>query len=164
MWRKVFSWIGLPESITGDRDSRLTAPRMRALSKFLGMKLKSSVAYHPQTDCNSERFHGTMLQMLRALVSDSQKDRSEHMYVFCIPALLCTYHNTFHTATGFTPQMNLFGWTPCDIRAPLLSDEYNDSALNSGDADIDAWLRSRAQALRKAHVPGMYPLKMLEML
>jgi hypothetical protein len=101
----------------------------------------------PQTDGTSDRFHSTMLQMFRAFVSDSQKDWSEH-----IPALLYAYHNTVHTATGFTPHMILFGWNPRDIRAPLFSGEYNDSALNSGDADIDAWLRSRAQALRIAQV------------
>jgi transposase InsO family protein len=147
LWKEVFSWVGLPESITGDRDSRLTASQMRALCKFLGMKLKLSVAYHPQTDGTTERFHSTMLQMLRAFVKASQKDWSEH-----IPALLYAYHNTVHTATGFTPHMLLFGWNPRDIRAPLFSGEHSDPELHSGDADIDAWLRSRAQALRKAQV------------
>ena len=31
LWERVFSWIGLPESIVGDRDTRLTASMMRAL-------------------------------------------------------------------------------------------------------------------------------------
>jgi transposase InsO family protein len=147
LWKEVFSWVGLPESITGDRDSRLTASQMRALCKFLGMKLKLSVAYHPQTDGTSERFHSTMLQMLRAFVSDNQRNWSEH-----IPALLYAYHNTIHTATGFTPHTILFGWNPRDIRAPLLSGVHDDHDLNSGDSDIDAWLKSRAHALRKAQV------------
>jgi hypothetical protein len=31
LWDKVFSWVGLPVQIIGDRDTRLTADRMRAL-------------------------------------------------------------------------------------------------------------------------------------
>jgi RNase H-like domain found in reverse transcriptase/Integrase zinc binding domain/Reverse transcriptase (RNA-dependent DNA polymerase)/Integrase core domain len=147
LYKEVFSWVGLPESITGDRDSRLTASQMRALLKFLNIKLKLSVAYHPQTDGTTERFHSTMLQMLRAFVNSTQRDWSEH-----VPALLYAYHNTVHTATGFTPHMLLFGWNPRDLRAPLYSGENADPDMCSGDADVDEWLRTRAHALRKAQV------------
>ena len=140
-------WVGLPASITGDRDSRLTASQMRALCTYLQAKLKLSVAYHPQTDGTSERFHSTMLQMIRAHVSDNHKDWSEH-----IPALLYAYHNTVHTATSYTPHMVLFGWSPRDLRAPLFAGQFEDSAVDSGAADINVWQRDRAHALRKAQV------------
>jgi hypothetical protein len=50
LYEDVFSWVGLPTVIIGDRDTRLTAENMRELVKILGIKLKLSVAYHPQTD------------------------------------------------------------------------------------------------------------------
>jgi hypothetical protein len=31
LWKHVFSWIGLPHSILGDRDTRLTAKKMRSV-------------------------------------------------------------------------------------------------------------------------------------
>jgi transposase InsO family protein len=74
LYKEVFSWVGLPESIVGDRVSRLTASAMRALAKHLQVKLKLSTAYHPQTDGESERFHKTMLQMLRAFVNHHHSD------------------------------------------------------------------------------------------
>ena len=57
-----------------------------------------------------------------------------------------------HTATGYTPQLVLFGWNPRDLRAPLLSAETVDPDVSSGDPDVDVWLRSRADALRRAQV------------
>jgi hypothetical protein len=33
LYDRAFSWVGLPESIVGDRDSRLVASQMRALCK-----------------------------------------------------------------------------------------------------------------------------------
>jgi hypothetical protein len=53
---EVFGWIGLPAVITGDRDTPGTAENMRVLIKSMGVKLKSSVAYQPQTDGTTERF------------------------------------------------------------------------------------------------------------
>ena len=89
---------------------------MRKLTKQLQVKLQLSTAYHPQTDGQSERFHSTMLTTLRAFVNHHHSDWSEH-----IPAMLYAYHNTIHTATGYTPHMLLFDWSPRDLRAPVLS-------------------------------------------
>ena len=69
LWIKVFSWIGLHESIIGDRDSSLTASSMRQLCKALGSCAVTSVAYHPQTNGQTENFHRTLLCMLRVLVN-----------------------------------------------------------------------------------------------
>jgi hypothetical protein len=51
-----------------------------------------------------------------------------------------------HTATGYTPHMLLFGGSPRDLRAPLAAPD------NSGNRDIDVWLRSRKGAFEKANV------------
>ena len=125
-------------SIVGDRDSRLTASQMRGLAKYLGLKLKLSIAYHPQTDGESERFHSTLLKMLRCFVDKYHRNWSEQA------AMLYAYQNTVHTATGYTPHMLLFGWSPRDLRAPLVSTE------TSGNKDVDLWLRSRKRDFEKA--------------
>ena len=120
---------------------------MRKLTKHLQVKLQLSTAYHPHTDGQSERFHSTMLTMLRAFVNHHHSDWSEH-----IPAMLHAYHNTIHTATGYTPHMLLFGWSPRDLRAPVLSAAFADGIVSSGDKDIDVWLHDRAKTLRKAQI------------
>jgi hypothetical protein len=127
----------------GDRDSRLTAGEMRALCRGLCLKLKLSCAYHPQTDGQTEQFNSTLLQMLRCFVGKYHTDWPQH-----IPALLYAYHNTVHSATGFTPHQLLFGWSPQDLRAPLSCPD----AKTSGDRDIEQWLRDRKSELKKAQL------------
>ena len=141
LFRHVFCWIGLPSSIVGDRDTRLTASQMRELTQHLGLKLQLSVAYHPQTDGQTEQFHSTLLQMLRCFVNQYHSDWAEH-----IPALLHAYHNTIHSSTGFTPHRLLFGWCPRDLRAPLSSD------AQSRDPEVEQWLRDRRSELARAQV------------
>jgi hypothetical protein len=46
----------------------------------------------------------------------------------------------------------VFGWNPRDLRAPLLSGESVDPEMDSGDLDIDTWLKTRVHVLRKAQV------------
>jgi transposase InsO family protein len=57
LWKHMFSWIGLPHIILGDRDTRLTAKKMRSVCQYLGTRLIRSTAYHPQTDGQTENFN-----------------------------------------------------------------------------------------------------------
>lgn len=138
LYERVFSWVGLPECILGDRDSRLTAVRIKRIMRAIGVKMFHSTAYHPQTDGQTENFHRTFLSMLRSFVSTHQRDWEE-----LVPSLLYAYHNTIHSSTGFTPHKLLFGWSPRDLRAPMLS------LRDDSDPDIDVWLRQRADQLSK---------------
>ena len=141
LYKHVFSWVGLPEAIIGDRDTRLTASRMRSLSKALGLRVVNSTAYHPQTDGQTENFHRTLLSMMRAFVNKYHSNWED-----ILPSLLYAYHNTIHSATGYTPHRLLFGWTPRDLRVPMLS------ASAPRFPEIEVWLSQRQNDLRKAGV------------
>lgn len=141
LYEHVFSWAGLPESIVGDRDTRLRASELRALCTFLQVRLKLSVAYHPQTDGATEVFNKILLRALRSSVNVRHTD-----WVDILPALCYAYHNTVHTATGYTPHQLLMGWSPRDLRAPLASQ------ASSEHPDVDAWLARRRDDFQCAHV------------
>ena len=138
----VFSWVGLPSSIVGDQDSRLTAGEMKALCRGLCIKFNLSVAYHPETDGQTEQFNSTVLQVLRCFVNKYRTNWPLH-----IPALLSAYHITVHTATGYTPHSLLFGWSPRDLRAPLHA-----SAMSCDDHDIEQWLHERKSEFKQAQL------------
>nr|GEX99193.1 hypothetical protein [Tanacetum cinerariifolium] len=53
-----------------DRDGRFTSHLLQALQEVLGTKLHMSIAYHPETDDQSERTIQTLEDMLRACVMD----------------------------------------------------------------------------------------------
>ncbi|GJW62258.1 putative reverse transcriptase domain-containing protein [Tanacetum coccineum] len=57
---------GVPVSIILDRDARFTSRLWQTFQKALGTRLDMSMAYHPQTDGQSERTIQTLEDMLRA--------------------------------------------------------------------------------------------------
>ncbi|GKC90270.1 putative reverse transcriptase domain-containing protein [Tanacetum coccineum] len=61
---------GVPVLIIFYRDSRFTSYFWKSLNEALGTQLDMSMAYHPQTDGQSERTIQTLEDMLRACVMD----------------------------------------------------------------------------------------------
>ena len=52
--KHVFPHYGLPQKVISNRDPRFMATAMRELCKNLNIKQNISIAYHPQTDRQSE--------------------------------------------------------------------------------------------------------------
>jgi hypothetical protein len=110
--------------------------------------LVNSAAYHPQTDGQTENFNRILITALRAYINKYHTDWEE-----CLPAMLYSYHNTIHSATGFTPHHLLFGWSPIDLRAPFGAAEL---ALSADSSNVDSWLQKRQAELRKAKISLEY--------
>ncbi|GJR38980.1 putative reverse transcriptase domain-containing protein [Tanacetum coccineum] len=70
---RIVARHGIPISIICDRDGRFTSNFWRSFQKALGTDLSMSIAYHPETDGQSERTIKTLEDMLRACVIDFGK-------------------------------------------------------------------------------------------
>ncbi|GJU70609.1 putative reverse transcriptase domain-containing protein [Tanacetum coccineum] len=64
--KEIVSRHGIPISIISDRDSHFTSRFWQSLQNALGTQLDMSMAYHPETDGQSERTIQTLKDMLRA--------------------------------------------------------------------------------------------------
>ena len=53
----VWKLHGLPESIVSDRGLQFAAEMMKELNKMLGIEIKLSTSYYPQTDEQTERMN-----------------------------------------------------------------------------------------------------------
>jgi len=67
-FRDIVKLHGVPSSIVSDRDPRFTSRFWKSLQEALGSKLRLSSAYHPQTDCQSERTIQSLEDLLRVCV------------------------------------------------------------------------------------------------
>ena len=98
MFENVYKHHGLPKAIISDRDSLFTSTFWERLNELIGIKLKMSSAYHPETDGATERANRTITQMLRQCVDPKQKD-----WVSKLPAIQFAINSARSESTGYAP-------------------------------------------------------------
>ena len=66
----VWKLHGLPENVISDRGPQFVAEFMREVSRLLGIHLSQSMAYHPQTDGQTERVNRELEQYIRLFTNE----------------------------------------------------------------------------------------------
>nr|GFC74691.1 putative reverse transcriptase domain-containing protein [Tanacetum cinerariifolium] len=102
--KEVVTRHGIPISIISDRDPRFVSNFWRAFQKALGTRLDMSIAYHPETDRQSERTIQTLEDMLCACVIDFGNGWERHL-----PLIEFSYNNIDHASIKATPFEALYG-------------------------------------------------------
>jgi len=69
----VWKLHGLPESIISDRGPQFVAGIIRELNRMLGIESKLSMAFHPQTNGQTERVNQELEQYLRMFIDHRQE-------------------------------------------------------------------------------------------
>ncbi|GJY74549.1 putative reverse transcriptase domain-containing protein [Tanacetum coccineum] len=87
-----------------ETDSMEKLARMYLKEKALGTNLDISIAYHPQTDGQSERTIQTLKDMLRACVIDFGNGWVRHL-----PLVKFSYNNSYHASIKAAPFETLYG-------------------------------------------------------
>ena len=72
----VWKLHGLPEEVISNRGPQFVSNFMRGLSEILGIKVAASMAYHPQTDSQTECVNQEVEQFLCLFVNQRQDDWS----------------------------------------------------------------------------------------
>ena len=101
----------LPITIVSDRYSRFTAEFWKSLQTAMGISLRMSSAFHPQTDGQTERTNQVMEDMLRACVLDFEGTWETHL-----PLIEFAYNNSYHSSIRMASFEALYG-RPC--QSPL---------------------------------------------
>ena len=77
--REIIRLHGTPVSIVSNTDPRFTSRFWPSLQNALGTRLHFSMAFHPQTDGQSERTIQTLEDMLRARVMEFRGSWDTHL-------------------------------------------------------------------------------------
>ena len=90
----------LPESVVLDRRPQFAAELTKELNKMLGIEMRLSTAFHPQTDGQMEQINQELEQYLRFFVNHRQKDWPEWLTLaeFVV-------NNKAHIATKVLPSI-----------------------------------------------------------
>jgi transposase InsO family protein len=98
--KEVWKHHGTPRVVVSDRGPQFIAAFMRELYKLLGIKLATLMAYHPQTDGQTERVNQVLEGYLCIFTSRRQDDWDDFL-----PTGEFQYNNTVHSSTQQTPFM-----------------------------------------------------------
>ena len=90
----VWKLHGLPESVISDRGPQFAAGLTKELNKILGIETKLSMAYHLQTDGQTERTNQELEQYLRMYINHRQNNWSEWL-----ATAEFAFNNKIHTVT-----------------------------------------------------------------
>nr|GEW88134.1 putative reverse transcriptase domain-containing protein [Tanacetum cinerariifolium] len=111
----------IPVSIICDRDGRFKSNFLKSFQKALGIELGMSIAYHPETDGQSERTIQTLKDIPRACVIDFGKGWVKHL-----PLAEFSYNNSYHASIKAAPYEAVYGQK---CRSPVCWDEVGKAQL-----------------------------------
>jgi hypothetical protein len=103
---------GPPLLIISDRDRIFTSNMWKSIFKGLGVQLRYSSSYHPQTDGQTERVNQCLESYLRCMTFNEPKK-----WMSWLPLAEFWYNTAYHTALQLTPFQALYGFPP-----PLISE------------------------------------------
>ena len=103
----VWKLHSLPKSIISDRGPQFTVGLMRELNRMLGIKSKLSMAFHPQTDGQTERVNQGLKQYLRMFINHRQEQWPEWL-----GTAEFAYNNKAHLSTKTSPFKANYGQDP----------------------------------------------------
>jgi len=104
---QVWKLHGLPKCVISDHGPQFIAHFTQELYCLLGIKLASSMAWHPQTDRQMERINQELDQYLQLFVNEWQDN-----WYDLLPMVEFQHNNHVHSATQQPPFLLSTGWLP----------------------------------------------------
>lgn len=157
VFEHVYKLHGLPERIVSDRDSLFTSVFWKRLHELIGVELRMSSAYHPETDGATERANRTITQMVRICALADQHD-----WVRRLPAIEFALNSAVSDTTGFSPFYLNYGQIPRALKWDARTSRYpgvrvfaqrmKDAILQAHDSIIHARVKQTRQANRHRRV------------
>ena len=101
----VWKRTGLPKKVISDRGPQFVSKVMREIWKKLGVKSALSMAFHPQTDGETERVNQELEQYLRVFCNFQADNWAD-----LLPFMEFAHNARSHSATGKSPFEVWYGY------------------------------------------------------
>ncbi|PKI38237.1 hypothetical protein CRG98_041376 [Punica granatum] len=116
--KEIMRLHGVSVSIVSDRGSYFTSKYWNSFVTAMGMKLNLTIAFHPESDGQSERIIQTLEDMLRACVIEFQGSWDDYL-----PLMEFAYNNSYQSSVGMASYESLYGRA---CRLPLCWNEIGE--------------------------------------
>jgi transposase InsO family protein len=152
---RVFCEHGLPKDIVSDRGATFLSRFWGRICEILGVKLKFSSAFHPQTDGQTERVNQVLEQYLRMYTNYCQDD-----WASLLPLATFSYNNAEHASTRCSPFFANYGYHP-EFHMPVVTEQRVPAAenrleeLRKAQEVLKAQLHEAVAAYTEQHDKGL---------
>jgi hypothetical protein len=102
--KEIVRLHGIPRRIVSDRGTQFTLKFWLSLQQAMGTKLDFIIAYHPQSDGQTERVNKVLEDLLRACVLTFDRD-----WESSLPYAEFSYNNSYQTSIKMSPFEALYG-------------------------------------------------------
>ena len=143
LWSRYIVHYGIPERIHSDQGRCFEAAVIKELCELLGMEKSRTTPYHPQGNGMTERFNGTLLNMLGTLEPSQKPNWKEY-----VESMTHAYNSTKHSSTGYSPFFLMFGREP---RIPLDLMAGNDNVDEDEPQAVSAYVGNLHNTLQEAY-------------
>ena len=138
----------LPESVILDRGPQFVVGVTKELNKMLGIETKLSMAYHPETDGQTERTNQELEQYLRMYVNHRQNNWAEWL-----ATAEFAFNNKVYTATRSSPFQVNYG------REPRMGFDIRKKGKNEKAEEFVREMKERHEEARAALVKSQEGMK-----
>jgi transposase InsO family protein len=119
VFEHVCKFVGLPDEILSDRDSRFaTGHFAQALWALYGVSQYPSTAYHPETDGQTERMNKTLHEYIRSYIGPTHGNWAEHVHMAQF-----ALNNSYSPSIGASPFYFVLGFHPKVPHTHLLHED-----------------------------------------
>jgi len=147
----VYRTHGPPETIVSDRGPQFISEFWTEFCRILGIKLKLSTAYHPQTDGQTEIMNQYLDQRLRPFINYHQDNWSDLLPVMDFAQAALPHDSTglapFYIEFGYEPRTS-FDWTPPSAPANARERINREEAQQLAKRMHNAWQTARENMQR----------------
>ena len=112
---------GVPEILVCDQGAEFQSREFRSILEELGVQMRRTTQYHPQTNGKVERFHRTIKAILSKLVNNVQSSWENHLH-----EALLSYRISISETTNHSPFSLLYGKQPRVPAGRMLPDQAQD--------------------------------------
>ena len=144
----VWKLHGLPESVISDRGPQFAAEMTKKLNKMLRIETKLSIAYHPETDGQTERTNQELEQYLRMYVNHRQNNWAEWL-----ATAEFAFNNKVHTVTKMSPFQVNYG------REPRIGFDIRKKGKNEKAEEFVKEMKERHEEAKAALVKSQEEMK-----
>ncbi|SPC62935.1 related to Gag-pol polyprotein [Ustilago sp. UG-2017b] len=158
--------FGYPDHMVSDRGREFISGAWKAFVEQMGVKHSLSMAYHPQTDGQTERVNQVVEQYLRMYCNYEQNDWAD-----LLDTAAFVYNNTVHNSIGVSPFFACYGWNPkahpdipqrLGVNDPGRFEKHKDIEFKVGDMvyiNCRNWKTRRPTPKLDTRFAGPYPVQ-----